>query len=332
MASTEWKETQAPDEAARFELYAKRMVALQQRQGGKLRALHGKNHGIYEARFEVHDNLPEAARHGLFAKPASYEALVRFSNGAGRVQADKVGDVRGIGVKVLGVPGAKVLGDATTQDFLAILTSATPFKNPDEFVAVVWAIRNRALALPRLIGALGPIRPFQLLPKLVAGMKGAPASLATKRFFSAVPIQCGPHAVRFSFTPAKDVATSSLSESHDFFTDDLVTRLAAGPLVYEMSLQFYVDEATTPIENASVDWPSPYIDVGKLVIAKQDARSERGRRLGERGDKLAFDPWHALVEHKPLGAMMRARKVAYFASETQRGVAPEPASLADLVA
>jgi len=322
MASTDWKETQAPDEEARFELYAKRMVALQQRQGGKLRALHGKNHGLYEGSFEVYANLPEHARHGLFAKPATYETLVRFSNGAGRVQADKVGDVRGIAVKVFGVAGKKLLGDATTQDFLAILASATPFKTPDEFVAVVWAIRNRALALPRLIGALGPIRPFQLLPKLVAGMKGAPASLATKRFFSAVPIQCGPHAVRFSFTPV-DATTSSLADSHNFF--------AAGPLAYEMSLQFFVDEATTPIENASVDWSSPYVDVGKLVIAKQDATSERGKRLGERGDKLAFDPWHALVEHKPLGAMMRARKVAYYASETQRGATPEPATLGELV-
>jgi len=232
---------------------------------------------------------------------------------------------------VFGVAGKKLLGDATTQDFLAILASATPFKTPDEFVAVVWAIRNRALALPRLIGALGPIRPFQLLPKLVAGMKGAPASLAMKRFYSAVPIQCGPHAVRFSFTPV-DATTSSLVETRDFFTDDLVTRLKAGPIAYEMSLQFFVDEATTPIENASVDWSSPYVDVGKLVIAKQDATSERGKRLGERGDKLAFDPWHALVEHKPLGAMMRARKVAYFASETQRGATPEPTNLVELVA
>ncbi|HEV7556197.1 MAG TPA: hypothetical protein VGO00_12105, partial [Kofleriaceae bacterium] len=61
MASTDWKETQGPDEQARFELYAKRMVALQQRHGGKLRALHGKNHGLYEASFEVYGNLPDHA-------------------------------------------------------------------------------------------------------------------------------------------------------------------------------------------------------------------------------------------------------------------------------
>jgi hypothetical protein len=331
MASTDWKETRPAGEDDRFELYGKRMVALQVNNNGTLRALHPKGHGIFEGSFEVYDKLPDHARHGMFAKPHTYEALVRFSNGAAKVQADKVGDVRGIAVKLLGVTGPKVLGEATTQDFLAILASATPFRTPDEFVAVVWAVRNRVLALPRLIGALGPIRPFQIVRKVVAGMKGSGGSLATKSFFSALPIQCGPHAVRFSFTPV-GAAASALGDGADHFSDDLVTRLAAGPLGYEMALQFFVDEATTPIEDASVDWGSAYVPVGKLTIAKQDARSDRGKRLRERGDHLAFDPWHALVDHKPLGAMMRARKVAYFASESQRGAKAEPASIDNLLA
>lgn len=331
MTSTGWKEVRDDDEDARFDVYAKRLVTLQTKAGGTLRALHGKGHGVYEASFEVYDKLPDHARHGVFAKAATYEALVRYSNGAGRVQSDKVGDVRGIAVKLLGVTGAKVLGTATTQDFLAILASATPFKDPEEFVAVVWAVRNRALALPRLIGALGPLRPFKLVKKLVAGMKGAGGSLATKTFYSALPIQCGPHAVRYSFVPV-DLAARDLGTGANFYADDLVARLAAATITYEMNLQFFVDEASTPIEDASVDWTSPYVPVGKLTIGKQDAASTRGTLLHDRGDKLAFDPWHALVEHKPLGAMMRARKVAYFASETKRGVSPEPASIAALLA
>jgi hypothetical protein len=34
--------------------------------------------------------------------------------------------------------------------------------------------------------------------------------------------------------------------------------------------------------------------------------------------RLPFDPWHALIEHRPLGNMMRARKHAYFASTKGR--------------
>jgi hypothetical protein len=326
--STTWKESPGADEDARFERYAQRFVALQQRnraEGRAGRALHHKGHGIYEAKLEIFGDLPEHARHGLFARPATYEALVRYSNGSGKIQVDKVADVRGIAVKVLGVAGDKVLGDAPTQDLLAILSSSTPFRTADEFVAVVWATRSPPLALFRLVGSLG-LRAFPLVRKLVAGLKQPPASLATKRFFSAVPIQCGPYAVRFAFTP---VATDGdLSGS---YAEDLAARLARGPVAYELALQFFVDEAHTPIEDASVDWDSPYVPVGKLVISQQDAASERGKKLAERGEALAFDPWHALVAHRPLGGMMRARKHAYFASTQGRGATPEPKSIDELL-
>jgi len=34
-----------------------------------------------------------------------------------------------------------------------------------------------------------------------------------------------------------------------------------------------------------------------------------------------FDPWQALMAHRPLGEVMRARKAVYFASQKERGAA-----------
>jgi hypothetical protein len=34
-----------------------------------------------------------------------------------------------------------------------------------------------------------------------------------------------------------------------------------------------------------------------------------------------FDPWQTLAAHRPLGEVMRARKVAYFESQKARGAA-----------
>lgn len=338
-ASTTWREIAPADEDARFERYAKQLVALQVRnaeRGAIGRALHHKSHGVYEATLEIDADVPAHARHGLFAKPARYEALVRYSNGSGKVAADRVGDVRGLAVKVLGVDGTKVLGDAATQDFLAIVSPATPFRTADEFVAVVWAMRSKPLALFRLIGALGPRRAISLVRTLVASLSAPPVSLASKRFYSALPIQCGPHAVRFAFTPVEPApaAAEPLSAGADFFREALVARLQRAPIRYALSLQFFVDEARTPIEDSSIDWDeavSPHVAVGKLVVAQQDATSARGQRLAERAEALAFDPWHALVAHRPLGGMMRARKHAYFASGQARGVAPEPTTIAALL-
>ena len=36
-------------------------------------------------------------------------------------------------------------------------------------------------------------------------------------------------------------------------------------------------------------------------------------------EQAVFDPWDALAGHRPLGDVMRARKVVYFASERTRG-------------
>ncbi len=299
------------------------------------RALHAKGHGILEASLEIAADVPEQARHGLFARPATYEALVRFSNGSGKMQADTVGDVRGIAVKVLGVVGDKVLGNAATQDLLGVLSPAVPFRNADEFVAVVWALRAPPLALFRIIGSLGLGRGLSLVRQLASGLRVPHASLATKPFYSALPFRCGPYAARFALTPVDGAPGDELVAGADHHREDLTARLARGPVAYQLALQFFIDEARTPIEDSSVNWEeavSPYVPVGRLTITRQDVTSERGRRLTERGERLAFDPWHALVEHRPLGGMMRVRKHAYFASTQGRQADPEPATIAALLA
>jgi hypothetical protein len=330
--STGWKEVVPADEEARFARYASELAALtaaNAQSGIRGRALHHKGVGGFAASLEILERLPPHAQHGLFARPGRYDAWVRFSNGASRVQRDGAGDVRGIAVKVLGVLGPKVLGDARTQDFLGILSSATPFRSADDFARMVLAVQNPALAPFRVFGALG-FRGLGLLGKMLAGIREPLPTLATRRFFSALPIQCGPYAARFAFTPigARDPGGPVPAEPPpNYLGDDLVARLRVAPLEYSMELQFFVDEARTPIEDASVDWPedvSPWVFVGKLVLPKQDGRSDEGRALAQRIEKAAFDPWHALVEHKPLGNMMRARRHAYFASTTARGVEPEP--------
>ncbi len=86
-------------------------------------------------------------------------------------------------------------------------------------------------------------------------------------------------------------------------------------LAFDFQLQFFTDEATTPIENASVDWPAPYVTVGRLHVPQQ----EPSAALQDKVEAAVFDPWSALLDHRPLGDAMRARKVVYYASEKARG-------------
>src|SRR5262245_60319266 len=72
-------------------------------------ALHRKGQLGAAASFEVLGNLPESYAAGFFAPPGSYRAYVRFSNGSHMQGSDRGADVRGLAVKVIGVPGKKLI-------------------------------------------------------------------------------------------------------------------------------------------------------------------------------------------------------------------------------
>jgi hypothetical protein len=333
--ATDWTETVLADEDARLLRHAEALRDIQRRRAEKsgkaLRALHAKGNAGLEAELTVLPDLPEHARVGLFAAPASYRAYVRLSNGAGLIQDDKKPDVRGIAVKIVGVPGKKIipgLEDALTQDFLLIKSAATPFRDADEFVAVVRATERPALALPRLFASLGVGRTFSLLRQLARGLGEPVASLATTRYYSALPIKYGPYAVHYALAPqASAAAAPDLPASPDRLGDELGARLRRGPVHYDFRVQFYVDATRTPIEDASVEWQekdAPFLTLARLTLPEQDVSGARGRRVAELCEGLSFDPWHATADFRPLGNMMRARNHAYRLSTQERRALPEP--------
>jgi hypothetical protein len=332
--STSWEERLRPEEDAEFADFAQRLRAMQRdaASGGKAdRALHGKANLGARATFTVLPDLPAHARVGLFAEPKTYAAYVRYSNGAGKRQSDRVGDVRGMAVKVLGVKGQKVIPGmeaATTQDFLMIRSRTMPFRSVREFVTVVTAAAGSpALALPKILWGVGFGRGLTLLSQLAKSIGAPVLSLAATTYYSPAPIRVGDHAARFQLTPHAKEATALRKGGPDYLGEELEKRLREGEVTYDFQLQFFVDETKTPIDDATREWrdeDSPPLTVARLTlskIAEGDGAQEKVRRLIE---ELAFDPWHALVEHKPIGELMRARNHAYRSSAEERNARGEP--------
>jgi len=330
MAATDWKEDIDPNEAARFEKYAEFLSGMQRANArdGITRALHAKQNIGLEATLEIGE-VPADAKHGMFAKPGSYRALVRFSNGAPKKQSDRVLDVRGMAVKVFGVDGKKVIPgmeDATTQDFLAIRTSSLPIRSADEFMTAVRIARPQALLPIRLIAAVGFGRAIKIIKGALGGLKKPQASIAGTSYFSALPITLGPHAVQFAFA-ARDPATPVKLAAANTLGDELAERLKTRAVVYDFQVRFFVDATKTPIEDASVEWDAPWVTVGTLTVPVQDSHSARGKKVDAMVEQLSFDPWHAREDMRPLGNIMRARNVAYRASTQARKALPEPREL-----
>jgi hypothetical protein len=91
-----------------------------------------------------------------------------------------------------------------------------------------------------------------------------------------------------------------------------------------------------PIEDASAVWPedrSPFIPVARISVPSQPAWNEA--RSAAIDDGMSFSPWHALAAHRPLGSIMRARKVVYDVMSKVRArqnhlIIAEPTSLPTL--
>lgn len=321
--SSEWREQIEPDEVTRHQGYARGFAELQKRRSetfGKGRALHRKQVLGLPATLEIHDGLPNYARQGLFALPGRHKAWVRLSNGGSEIASDRKPDVHGFSIKVLGINGPGALGAHTDcQDFLLNNTPVFSFPKSDEFVELVLAFSNGPGALLKhLLGRYGFFGALGMMKRLGASLKKPFHGYAAESFYSTVPFACGAYAMKLRLLPPQAGQPSSQQGN---WTADLLERLAHAPLQYQLQAQFHVDEARTPIENPSVEWPehvAPYVTLATLTLPKHDDWAAQTEDLRQKIESAAFDPWRALMAHRPLGEVNRARKVIYFESQQKR--------------
>ena len=126
-------------------------------------------------------------------------------------------------------------------------------------------------------------------------------------------------------TTAKTIGRSENSD--DFLREELAERLRKEDLVMDFKVQFYADDTSTPIEDTSVLWQTEPLTVARLRIPRVDLDDKSSRKLSRKVDALSFSPWHAVEDHRPLGNIMRARRVAYETSSRLRDVRPEPTTV-----
>ena len=341
--STAWEEKPVRGEPKLFHDFARDIVAYQKKDAGKFgpfRGFHAKIHAGFLAEFQILADLPEYARQGVFAVPQTLPAVVRFSNGDSHINPDANREPRGIAIKLIGIPGRKLLPgreDAVTQDFLATSHSVTStVRDVRQFIHFVKAKRlPKWLMLARMFFTLGPCEMRRIKEALERTVLHSDVrSMATEEFSGTAPIKFGPYAVKFTVIAADGTAEATDRRStENFLRDELADRLRKEDLVLDFLVQFYVDEMRTPIEDTSVPWryeDAPKLKVAQLRIPRCDLNDPQTRELSEKIDRLSFSPWHATEDHRPLGNVMRARRVAYEASAALRHHSAEPTSISDL--
>jgi len=280
-----------------------------------MRDAHAKAHGCVRAELTVLPDLPAELREGVFAASRTYPAWIRFSNGNGAPHPDATGDGRGMAIKLMDVPGRKLLPAETTaqtQDFVMInhpvffvrnvadyrsFTALSTQKRSAEFFAnrahekaIVAAITSKT------IGEVFELRYYSMTPYLLGSRPSK---------FSARPVDCA------SGKGLTASATVPPSNDPDYLRTRMQQWLDERDACFHFAVQLQTDPTTQPVEDPTVVWDdarAPFTDVAKLRIPRQTFTSDAQRAFCE---NLSFTPWHALPEHRPIGGINRVRRPVY---------------------
>ncbi len=307
-------EDAAIDEIVKISIEMERAQA-KGKDGKVLRGAHAKHHGLVRAEFEVRHSLPPRLARGLFAKPQKFQAYIRFSNGSNNQGPDREGQARGMAIKLLGVPGAKVLESerhAQTHDFL--LTDHPQFFVKDAFdylafLKTVQAGDPKKFFFPKWWNPNTWRRDEANILKEIRGKRVTNPLALT--YWSGTPYLLGDEtAVKYTVIPtiASPGEEPNLSNP-DYLREALTKTLANQEMTFDFRVQIHADPYRQPIEDARVNWyPVETFTLATLTIPKQPVQSQTKLALAE---NLAFTPWHALPEHEPLGSLNRARGRVY---------------------
>lgn len=301
-------EAVAPDEAAvtaRFIAFLEAASAKRHPTGVIRRFNQGRHAGCVEAEFTVLDTLAPELRTGIFAEPRTYPARIRFASATSATDRDA--DTRGMSIQVRDVGGDNLTPGATTQDFVLNSHPVMVAPGPPEFLALLQALES---------GGFAAVRYFIGNPRAAiigAASRGRPTCHLDIPYWSTVPYLFGAgRAVKYVARPVAPAGGSPPRPPTDtYLRDALRTRLASQAAAFDFLVQFRVAGRPMPIEDASVEWrerDSPYRAVARITIPPQAIDGEEREAFCE---AVAFNPWHCLPEHRPLGGFNRARREIY---------------------
>jgi hypothetical protein len=265
---------------------------------------------------------------------------------------DSVSTPRGLSVKIIGVEGERLAGSEgdVTQDFVMVNGPAFGAPNPKAFLSVLKLLAkttDRAEGLKKVLSAV-----MRQVQKVIVATTGQPnVTVATlggqpetnilgETFYSQAPLRFGDYIAKISVAPVSPElvalvqAPLNVNGVPDGLREAVVDFFRKNSGVWEVRAQLCTDLKDMPIENAAVVWPenlSPYRAVARITVPPQLAWSEA--RSAAVDDGMSFAPWHGLAAHRPLGGIMRVRKIVYemarkFRAEANRRTIQEPREMA----
>jgi hypothetical protein len=275
---------------------------------------------------------------------------MRLSTVPGDILDDNVSTPRGLAVKVIGVHGERLEGSEgdVTQDFVLVTGAAFGAPTAKKFLGslkLLAATTDKAPGLKSAVAAVfrGTERALEAVggqSSTLKAMGGYPEThILGETFYSQAPILFGPYVAKIAVMPVSPGLRALTDRPLNFsgkpnaLRDAVVDYFVENSGEWEVRVQLCTDLQQMPIENAAVPWPenvSPYLSVARITAPPQAAWSVA--RATAIDDNMSFSPWHGIAAHRPIGSIMRVRKLAYqmsakFRADHNGVFAREPQSL-----
>ena len=284
------------------------------------RNLHPKSHGLVTAEFTVEDNFDPALKVGIFATSKTYQAQIRFSNGSHKVQPDKVGDPRGMAIKLLGVEGDPVMqvpNHENEQDFVLL-------NHPVMFLKTVQSYFDMGEVIPALrkVGDKPEDLPIELQPKyqklaeegffriMDKIKKKKIKNLLETDYWSTTPYKLGSNVMKYAvvhkYNPGLGPNNLKDEADENYLRTVMKKHLSCQDAYFDFMVQLQSDPSTMPIEDPTIEWKSELIKVATIRIPQQNFDTPERNQYDE---QQSFSPWYCLKEHEPLGEVNLGRKM-----------------------
>ena len=275
-----------------------------------------KQHGVAYGWFKPLPDLPDDMNVGTFAH-GQLPCWVRFSSDTQPTSPD-LHTTLGIGIKLFGVPGPKLLGNSDTADFIMQNHDVFFVDNAQEFCEFTTA------------GVIdgdypGYLRRHPETARILDEMMKPEASCLTAKYWAILPFAFGTDGsghdryVKYMLEPV-DQPLGEPFDDPGYLAIDLASRLRLGEARFQFKIQLWTDQngQTMPLDAATVRWDLPWIHIADLTLPRQDI-GQRGQ--AEYGENLAFNIWRTPPEQEPQGSIAVARKAVYEGSADQRRLA-----------
>lgn len=299
--------------------------------GQRLRGTHSK--GVCaNANFEVYgasEVIPQELQVGLFSKPNTYKANVRFANAESKILPDQEPDVRSLSFSVEGVEPS-ISNSQGRIDFSTNDSTTFPINSAETFASLM-TLSLKGLFWGGLeIGFSGVLDAKNAISLGSIQKKPAKTSYQNLRYWSGVPFLLGENAIKYSLTPCEGNVKHNLdTKDPNTLKNELLRHLKSNESaacfyfqVQPLNENVLTDDdgnyylAHEWVENATWEWSEkqmPFITIGKLTLDKTSTVTDADC------EKVRFNVNANTSDlHRGLGSINRARTQAERASAENR--------------